>query len=112
MGVEGKRFLKTGSAIQVAGLKASGSKKVTDDVQLIFDANNDRIVEIYNASASEIFFKLKVSDGDIGTKPTSIQDGVCIVFPQSVSRPFLLPAGCKIKSNGDLLIVPLDKEDG
>jgi len=110
MSLEGKRYTKTGSPIQIGGLKASGSKKVTNDVQLTFDANNDRIVEIYNASDYAVYFKLKVS-GDIGAKPTAIADGVSMVFGKSVTRPFILPAGCKIKSSGDLLIVPLDIED-
>ena len=110
MSVEGKRFGKTGTPIQIGGLKASGSKKVTASTALNFDSDSDRIVEIYNCTGDIAYFKLDVGANPTGA-PTAIADGVGVVMSKSVSRPFLLPADCRILSNEDVLIVPLDKED-
>lgn len=110
MAINTKKYSNTGTAIQVAGLKASGSKKVTASTALNFDSNVDRIVEIYNCTDNIAYFKLDVGANPTGA-PTAIADGVGVVMSKSVSRPFLLPADCRILSNEDVLIVPLDIEN-
>jgi len=98
-----------GTAIQVGGLNASGSKKIVDGTARVFDSNNDRIVEIYNGTPNTAYIKFQVGSAPVG-KAESAQDGVTMVFSKSVSRPFILPANTYLLTNHDILVVPLNKE--
>jgi len=107
MGVEGKRFLKTGSTIQVGSLKTSDAKITVANTGLQFDANNDRIVEIQDYSGSVVWFAIKATN-DI-TNPSAANGNACIP-PYGITRPFILKAGMYIEASGTVNIRALDIE--
>ena len=108
MAIQGKRFGKTGSPMQVAGLKTSDAKVTVVNTGLQFDANNDRIVEIQDYSGSGGWFAIK-SKNDI-TNPTAANANAYIP-PFGITRPFILPKGYYIETSVTCNIRALDTED-
>ena len=108
MAIQGKRFGKTGSPMQVAGLKTSDAKVTVANTGLQFDANNDRIVEIVDYSGAVVWFSIK-STNDI-TNPTAANGNLCIP-PYGSTRPFVLKAGMYIEASGTVNIRALDIQE-
>lgn len=108
MGLEGKRFNKTGAPVQVGGLKTSDSVKIAAAGNAVFDANNDRIVEIHNLASSDCFFNIKIGAAS-GTTPSSAS-GSGFIAAKNSTRPFVLPKNGYIKTTQDILVVSLDAE--
>ena len=105
--IEGRRFSKTGSPIQIGGLKTSDAKVTSANTGLQFDANNDRLVEIQDYSGSVVWFAIKATN-DI-TNPTAANGNACIP-PYGITRPFILKAGMYIEASGTVNIRALDIE--
>ena len=108
MAIQGKRFGKTGSPMQVAGLKTSDAKITSANTAVQFDANNDRIVEIQDYSGSGGWFVLSTS-----SNPTDADasDGNAYIPPFGITRPFILPKAYYIETSVTCNIRSLDIED-
>ena len=108
MAIQGKRFGKTGSPMQVAGLKTSDAKVTVANTGLQFDANNERIVEIQDYSGSGGWFAIN-STNDI-TNPTA-DNANAYIPPFGITRPFILPKAYYIETSVTCNIRSLDIED-
>ena len=105
--IDGRRFAKTGSPIQVGGLKTSDAKVTSANSGLQFDANADRIVEIQNYTGSVVWFAIKATN-DIADPDAS--NGNACIPPYGITRPFILKAGMYIEASGTVNIRALDIE--
>lgn len=94
--------------IQVAGLKTSDSKYIAAGGNSAFDANNQRIVEIHNLSASDCFFSIKITTANTATP--SAANGSGFIAAKNSTRPFILPKNGVIKTTQNILVVSLDIE--
>lgn len=108
MAIQGKRFARTGAPVQVGGLKTSDSVKIAAAGNAVFDANEERVVEIHNLSSSDCFFNIKIGAAS-GTTPSSAS-GSGFIAAKNCTRPFTLPANAYVKTTQDILVVSLDAE--
>ena len=107
MAYPGRRFEGTGAPIEVGGLKTSDAKKIAADTATVFDANNERIVEIHNTEAGDCFFNIKIGGSNITAESAN---GNGFISGKNTTRPFVLPANAYIKANKAIIVTSLDLE--
>ena len=94
--------------IQVAGLKTSDSKYIAAGNNSVFDANNQRIVEIHNLGSNDCFFSIKI--GTANSAAPGGANGSGFIAAKNSTRPFILPKNGFIKTTQNILVVSLDIE--